>query len=228
MVLDQEAQLPKKASNEEKVRGLSIFTEIKWLSNLISKQESPTAWTQEAYRPPCSCSVWWVGGTPGTPPPSRPGQGVHSLGSTPSQVWGGTPARSGVGTPSQVWGVPRPGLDGGYPIPEVGVPWPGLDGGGWGTPHHSDLDGIPPDLRWGTPNHPDLDGVRPPPPRKCEQTENITFPHPSDAGGKNTQQWRRMWQQVWRHMWQQVWCHMWQQVWCHMWQQVWRHLATWV
>ena len=23
----------------------------------------------------------------------------------------------------------------------------------------------------------------PPPPRKCEQTENITFPHPSDAGG---------------------------------------------
>ena len=22
-------------------------------------------------------------------------------------------------------------------------------------------------------------------PRKCEQTENITFPHPSDAGGNN-------------------------------------------
>ena len=26
----------------------------------------------------------------------------------------------------------------------------------------------------------------PPPPRKCGQSENITFRHPSDAGGKNT------------------------------------------
>ena len=26
--------------------------------------------------------------------------------------------------------------------------------------------------------------VPPPPPPRCEQTENITFPHPSDAGGK--------------------------------------------
>ena len=29
-------------------------------------------------------------------------------------------------------------------------------------------------------------GIRVPPPApRCEQTENITFPHPSDAGGKN-------------------------------------------
>ena len=27
-------------------------------------------------------------------------------------------------------------------------------------------------------------GYPPPFPRKCEQTENITFPHPSDADGK--------------------------------------------
>ena len=69
--------------------------------------------------------------------------------------------RSGGGTPSQVWGVPRllrPGM--GYPPTQT-----------W--------DGVPPspylDLRWGTP-----------PPCKCEQTENITFPHPSDVGGKNS------------------------------------------
>ena len=54
---------------------------------------------------------------------------------------------------------------------------------GWGTPH-SDLGWGTPclDLEWGTP--PDLERV-PPPPRKCGQTETITFPHPSDKGGKN-------------------------------------------
>ena len=45
----------------------------------------------------------------------------------------------------------------GVPTLATGIPpWPG---------------GYPPWLGWGT--------------SRCEQTENITFPHPSDAGGKN-------------------------------------------
>ena len=51
---------------------------------------------------------------------------------------------------------------------------------GWSTPC--------PDLGWGTPC-PDLERVPPypHPPRKCEQTENITFPQHSDAGGKESE-----------------------------------------
>ena len=42
-----------------------------------------------------------------------------------------------------------------------------------------------PDLGQGTPPPPQTwDGV-PPPPRNGGQSENITFHHPSDAGGKN-------------------------------------------
>ena len=63
----------------------------------------------------------------------------------------------------------------------------------WRYPPLQTLDGVPhPDLGWG---YPQLDlgwGYLPvqivmgvPLPRKCGQTENITFPHPSDAGGKN-------------------------------------------
>ena len=51
--------------------------------------------------------------------------------------------------------VLRPNLGRGYPLS-----WPGK---GVPPPHQPD---------WGTP-----------PPNKCGQTENITFPHPSDAGG---------------------------------------------
>ena len=109
-------------------------------------------------------------GTPhqGTPPigvcpwPGLTG-GIPEVGYPPSQVWRGYPR----------WGTPPLGyLQSGYPParsvrPGRGVPWQG-------------------DLRWGTP-HLDLTGVPPPPPHRCEQTENITFPHPSDAVGKNGQ-----------------------------------------
>ena len=90
-------------------------------------------------------------------------------------------------------------------------PVPGLDGG---VPHSTDqgypmliLDGVPPhpDLRCGPPipsgpgmgsSHLDLGWGTPPPSRpeigyppcKCEQTETITFPHPSDADGNNLHQ----------------------------------------
>ena len=72
---------------------------------------------------------------------------------------------------SAEWGgAPSSPDGGGVPHPVLGREYPGLH------PHR--------DLGWDTPC-PDL-GIRmgvPPSPRKCGQTENITFPHPSDAGG---------------------------------------------
>ena len=127
--------------------GCAFWTEI----NL--EQESPPAWTQEAYRLPRSkytlcCSAR---GYP-LPPPTWPGQGVP-----PS--WDLT--RTG-GYPS-----PPPHLDLGreYPAPiwEGGTPPPGS---GKGTPPISQM------------------VVPPPPTRNGGQSKNITFRHPSDAGGK--------------------------------------------
>ena len=109
----------------------------------------------------------FVGGTPDTPPPSRPRLGV-------SQTWLGVPwvppfsdlVRGDTpGTPHHpdLDGVPssRPGM--GYPPPpqpEMGYP---LDLG-QGTPQTWDR--VPPylDLRWGTP-YPDLRWGTPSPPR---------------------------------------------------------------
>ena len=75
-----------------------------------------------------------------------------------------------------------------------------MGGGTPGTLHHPDLavgtQGTPPTIHtwpgYPPPHHPDLARVPPPhprpgmgypPPRKYEQSENITFPHPSYAGG---------------------------------------------
>ena len=118
------------------------------------------------------------GGTPsqvGGVPHPRSGGVPHprSRGGTPSQVWGylGYPpsSRPGWGTPTLDlrWGTPSPYLRWGTPLPSRP---------GWGTPPPV-LARVPPYLR------PEMG--YPPPPRKCEQTENITFPHPSDAGGNN-------------------------------------------
>ena len=111
-----------------------------------------------------------------------------------------SPDRWGRGYPIQSW-------MGGYPISldDGGVPHPVLTMGGgtpsslgWGTfsPPPRQQDGVPPAQTWdGIPPHLDLGmgyplplsgpGMRLPPPlpRKCGQTENITFPHHSDAGG---------------------------------------------
>ena len=107
---------------------------------------------------------------------------------------------------SNGWGgVPHPVLVvvGGYPIQSwwwggtLGPPHhPDLAGGtphhpdlGWGTPHTQTWDGVPPPPSSpGVPAHPpNRPGMGyPPPPHKCGQTENITFPHPSDAGGNNS------------------------------------------
>ena len=113
------------------------------------EQESPPAWTQEAYRPPCSeysfCCPTWVppgGGGPGTPPGGVPSQvpprgvrvppGGGGGPGTPGGVRGGG-SRYPPGVPSQVpWG--------GYPVryPPGGSGYPPSGGGGggvWVPPH---------------------------------------------------------------------------------------------
>ena len=110
------------------------------------------------------------------PNPDLVGGGVPRprWGGTPSQVRGVPNPKSGGypiqnwsgGTPSQVWeGTPsRPGTGYPLPLPRPGMGYPLYLNLGWGTPYL--------DLRWGTP-----------PPRNGGQSENITFRHPSDAGG---------------------------------------------
>ena len=129
------------------------------------------------------------GGILGTPhPPSRPGQGVPWVPPTHHpDLDGGTP-----GTPyhpEHAGGVPQvpPTIQTwseGYP----GYPPPSRPG--QGTPHHQDLNRVPPTIQtWlGYPHHhQDLAGIAPPPVKVWtdKQTENSTFPHPSDAGGNN-------------------------------------------
>ena len=117
----------------------------------MAKQESPPAWTQEAYRPPCSeysfCCPTWVpppqGGTP-TPP------GGYPVRYPPQGVPGPPPG----GVPSQ---VPPQGVPGGYPDPPGGVPGqvpprgvPGTPGGvPGGYPDPRGVPGqVPPPGRW--------------------------------------------------------------------------------
>ena len=156
-----------------------------WTKNLVwqqIKQESPPAWTKEAYCPPRSKSSLCPrsGGVPrprswGYPIPGPGGYPVPGLGCTPSQVRGGVshpdlvrgvprvpPSRPGMGYPSP---LPRPGM--GY-LPPPGQTYiiyivflkmrtmrtpPPKPDLGWGTPPL-------PDLGWGTPL--DLTGVPPP------------------------------------------------------------------
>ena len=127
---------------------------------ILQKQQSPPAWTQEAYRLWCIKYYW--GGVPPpivVPPQPGPVRGYPRWGTPPSGTplarsdrrysrWGtpmGYPlARSDrgyprwgnpIGYPSQVWGVPKVGY------PPLGYPQPGLRGyPRWGTPH------------WGTPS----------------------------------------------------------------------------
>ena len=87
----------------------------------ILRQESPPAWTQEAYCPPCSkyslCCPNWV------PPPSWPGRGGTLLGGYLTWV---APARVPpiLTWPGGTWlGTPQPGYPPpGYPTPPTRVP----------------------------------------------------------------------------------------------------------
>ena len=106
-------------------------------------------------------------------PPSRSDGGYPRWGTT---HWGTPPSRSDpggtrggvlpIGVPP-CWGTPCQG------IPPLGYP-------PIGVPPRLDLAWVPP---------PGWTWLGYPPPPRCEQTENITFPHPSDAvGNKYAQQ----------------------------------------
>ena len=103
------------------------------------QQESPPAWTQEAYRPPIAkymlcCSSWEY------PPLLLTG----GLGGDPDLGWGYPPTGTGWGTPIRTrWGYSHPHWKGwGYPL-----------SGRWGTPCQEGWE-------YGTRYHP-------PPPFEC-------------------------------------------------------------
>ena len=104
--------------------------------------------------------------------------GVPLVGYPLARSDGGLPE---VGYPRQEspWLGPMGDTQGGVP-PPAGVPQPGPRGGTQGgvSPGRATLpvrsDREVPEL--------DLAGI-PPSPHRCGQTENITFPHPSDAVG---------------------------------------------
>ena len=144
--------------------------------------------------------VWIMGGTP-SKGGGYPSQVLMVGGTQPSLDVGGYPPHHpdlarGVPQVSPIiktWpGYPPPSRPGWGSTPGTPIikTWLGYLLG-WGTPHHPDLDGVPPtpgmgiphprpgmeypppsrpgwgtppDLRWGTAHHPDLDGVPPPPP----------------------------------------------------------------
>ena len=92
------------------------------------EQESPPAWTPEAYRPPCSkyslCCPNWVPPQQGTPPGRvPPRQGTPQPGYPPGQ---GTPPSQG--TPWPGYPLPPP-----TPTPSQGTP-PWLDLAGYHPP----------------------------------------------------------------------------------------------
>ena len=116
---------------------------------LTEEQESPPAWTQEAYRPPCrKCSLCC---SPNGGYPIQSWQGGYLIqswpGGYPIQSWpGGYPIQSWVrGYPSPCSDL-GPDLDGGLPQvfsppgPGMGLlpPCPDL---GWGTPSVQTWDG---------------------------------------------------------------------------------------
>ena len=123
----------------------------------------------------------WRGGIPSSPgqgsTPSSLGWGGE--GTTSSLGWGGTPSSLGRG-----WGMGYPSSPGmGYPPSRPGMGYTPQSRTGMRYPPLISRMG-PPLQTWnGLPLHLDL-GWGTPPPRKCEQTKNISFPHPSDAGGK--------------------------------------------
>ena len=146
------------------------------------EQESPPAWTQEAYRPPCSeysfCCPNWVP-PPAGYPPSWPGQG------------GTLPGYPPAGYPLAVYplvGYPPAG----YRVPPSRVPpWAGYPPG-----RVPPLAGYPPGWTWQGTQPPGVCPMEfwvmlqsimgygyPPPPQVWTDWKHY-LPHTSDAGGK--------------------------------------------
>ena len=128
----------------------------------------------------------WSGGVP------RPRSGWGG-GDTPGLDGGGYPIQ-GLDRPKPGWGVPQvpPTIQtwlGGYPgylpPPRPGMGYPLPSRPGRDTPTQN-WDGVLPRPGMGYPPPTHRPGTGYPPPHKCGQTENITFPHPSDEGGKNS------------------------------------------
>ena len=151
-------------------------------------QESPPAWTQEAYRPPCSkyslCCPNWVPPRAGYPPnkgtpPARvppqpgypPGQGTPPARVPPGQgtpLWPGYPPGQGT-PPTRV--PPQPGPPPARVPPRQGTPparVPPLAGPGRVPPPGCPM------AFWEMLQS--IMGYGYPSPPKCGQTENITFP----------------------------------------------------
>ena len=115
-----------------------------------------------------------VGGTPGTPPPSRPGMGYPPT----IQTWDGVPPTI------QTWdGVP-PTIQTWDGVPSTIQTWDRVP-----PPPSRPGTGYPPTQTWdGVPPYPDLGRGTPPPPMVKRQTFpsiNITFPRTTYTGGKN-------------------------------------------
>ena len=120
---------------------------------------------------------------------------ARRVASTPYVVLTGYPPSPGrVPPPTRVppsrQGTPPPG----YPPPgrvpphqgtPPRVPPPGWTWQGTPPPHQ-----LPHGILGNVAKHYGI-WVPPPPPHRCEQTENITFPHPSDAGGKKFDRMKR-------------------------------------
>ena len=158
----------------------------------ITKQESPPAWTQEAYRPPCS-EYYFCCPTRVPPPGGYLTRVPPPGGGYPDPPRGGTRTPRGVPGPPRggTWpgyppgGVPDPGPPGGYPDPPGGT-WPGYPRGGTRTPRGY-LTQVPPGGVPGPPGGGYLTRVPPPPPGGYpdppsppvwtdKQSETITFP----------------------------------------------------
>ena len=152
------------------IRKYTFFMLNFYYSKAIGEQESPPAWTQEAYRPPCSEY-------------SCPVRGGYLTGYPPG------------GYPDPPGGVPGP-LPRGYPDPPGGVPGPPWvpdrvpPRGGLGTPQGGYLTG-PPTASWhsGKCCKALWDMGTPPVDRQIDgwtdACQNITFPRTTYAGGNN-------------------------------------------
>ena len=156
----------------------------------IERLESPPAWTQGAYCPQRAQDadpppVGWLDLTPPAAGPDPP----YQLDLTsPHRLTDLTPPAAGPDPPGWTWPPCRltdliPPAAGRPPLLDLTTPqladWPE-------PPHWLDLTSPPAAGPDPPPCRLDLTpppAAGPDPPSRCEQTENITFPHPSDAGG---------------------------------------------
>ena len=106
----------------------------------------------------------------------RIGPRGHAFNDTPRYITLTPTWEEGIPHPDLGWGTPILTWDGGTPHPDLGRKYPPIGKDGVAL-HH--LDEMPPPFLLGKGYSPQSALQM----HKCEQTENITFPYPSDAGG---------------------------------------------